>query len=253
MSNTRNRLKCYRQSAEFATFHWGRSLRYKQVNRESFSILLFSSTPRKAPLNPHFSPYLSLPIDRNYNLTEKLFGFAGLAALAYAFRRKLDALKAKPSLTNETITARFIAAIPTITSVLNLEVAVATQTETFTQTSSRKVFWGLLDLGDSTVQIRVPVTYRYHIALRYGDLKSAPIGRDYLLQPRRREDGNNDLWSTYNRVQENLLRGGLKDYSRRKPDGTRYPRMRAVAGLDETVRLNKALWQLVENIGISNN
>ena len=47
-------------------------------------------------------------------------------------------------------------------------------------------------------------------------------------------------------VQENLLQGGLKDYSRRKQDGSRFPRTRSVTGLDESVRLNKQLWTLAE-------
>jgi hypothetical protein len=58
-----------------------------------------------------------------------------------------------------------VAAIPEITPELNLELATATQTETFTK-SSTNVLWGLIDLGTSTVQIRVPVTYRYHLCLR---------------------------------------------------------------------------------------
>lgn len=84
------------------------------------------------------------------------------------------------------------------------------------------------------------------ILLRYDDLQAAPIGPTKLLECRRREDAGGDLWSTYNRVQENLIQGGLKDYSRRKADHRQFPRTRAVAGLDENVRLNKALWHLAE-------
>lgn len=84
------------------------------------------------------------------------------------------------------------------------------------------------------------------ILLRYDDLKEAPISPQRLLEPRRNEDAGDDLWRTYNRLQEGILRGGLKDYSRRKTDGKRHPCTRAVAGLDENVRLNKALWHLAE-------
>src|SRR5579883_2615854 len=70
-------------------------------------------------------------------------GAATLAAIAvtvYALKRK----KAKtntspvivPKFTNENITAQFVAAIPVLTPQLNLEVATATQTETFTRSSS---------------------------------------------------------------------------------------------------------------------
>ena len=82
------------------------------------------------------------------------------------------------------------------------------------------------------------------LLLRYDDLQTAPIAADKLLQSRRMEDAGDNLWNVFNRVQENLLRGGLKDYSRRKTDGHRFPRTRAVAGLDENIRLNKSLWHL---------
>lgn len=45
-----------------------------------------------------------------------------------------------------------------------------------------------------------------------------------------------------------MLRGGLKDWSRRKANGKRFPRTRAVGGIDENVKLNKALWHLAETL-----
>ena len=84
------------------------------------------------------------------------------------------------------------------------------------------------------------------ILLRYDNLAVAPIGPEKLLQPRRSEDAGDSLWNVLNRSQESLLAGGLKDYSRRKADGHRFPRTRAVTGLDENIRLNKALWHLAE-------
>ena len=84
------------------------------------------------------------------------------------------------------------------------------------------------------------------ILLRWEDLKSAPVSAAKVLWPRRSEDAGSDLWSVYNRVQENLTKGGLKDYSRRKEGGDRFARTRPVKGLDENVKLNKALWHLAE-------
>ena len=96
---------------------------------------------------------------------------AAIAALAYSIKRyaapkKSDSQEPPPKFTNENITASFVAAIPTITRELNLEVATATQTETFTQSSAKTLLWGLMDLGTNVAQVRVPVTYRYHIQLR---------------------------------------------------------------------------------------
>ena len=59
-----------------------------------------------------------------------------------------------------------MSAIPELTGELNLELATATFHETFSKTDSLSTFWGLLDLGTSTVQVQVPVTYRYHLCLR---------------------------------------------------------------------------------------
>jgi Domain of unknown function (DUF932) len=84
------------------------------------------------------------------------------------------------------------------------------------------------------------------IILKYDELEHAPLGAETVLTPRRYEDNRNDLWSTFNRVQENLVRGGLKDWSKRKENGKRHTRTRPVTGIDENVKLNKALWHLAE-------
>ena len=43
--------------------------------------------------------------------------------------------------------------------------------------------------------------------LRYEFPEQAPIGAATLLSARRPEDQANDLWTTFNRVQEQLIRG----------------------------------------------
>jgi len=53
-----------------------------------------------------------------------------------------------------------------------------------------------------------------------------------------------DLWTTFNTVQENLIRGGLRG---RTAKGNRTS-TRAVKGVSENVRLNKALWTLAEKM-----
>ncbi|HEV2327626.1 MAG TPA: DUF932 domain-containing protein [Verrucomicrobiae bacterium] len=84
------------------------------------------------------------------------------------------------------------------------------------------------------------------ILLKYDDLQKAPIRAEKVLESRRHDDNGDDLWKTYNRVQENLIRGGLKDWGRRKENGSSHPRTRPVKGIDENVKLNKALWHLAE-------
>jgi hypothetical protein len=69
-----------------------------------------------------------------------------------------------------------------------------------------------------------------------------------LLQPRRAEDSAHDVWTTFNTVQENAVKGGQRDHDKRKADGSRMPRTRPVKGIDSNVSLNKALWHLAEKI-----
>ena len=84
--------------------------------------------------------------------------------------------------------------------------------------------------------------------LRFEVVKEAPISAHKLLDSRRWEDAGDDLWHVFNRVQENLIRGGQRDFSRRREDGRRYPRTRAIAGLDQNIRLNRELWNLAERV-----
>ena len=83
-------------------------------------------------------------------------------------------------------------------------------------------------------------------AYRWEDLTKAPVNPSLLLNPRRYGDGAKDLFITLNCVQENIIRGGQRDGSRRRPDGSRMPKSRAIKGIDEDMKLNKALWEMAE-------
>lgn len=82
--------------------------------------------------------------------------------------------------------------------------------------------------------------------LRLGDSDGnvdSPIRAEQFLAPRRFEDKANDLWQVWNRVQENVIRGGLSGYNAAT---NRRTSTRAVRGIDADVKLNKALWVLGE-------
>jgi len=72
----------------------------------------------------------------------------------------------------------------------------------------------------------------------------APVTESQLLQPRRFQDRANDLWTTFNRLQENLTRGGLPA---RSATG-RAIRTRPVTGIDQDVKINRALWVLAQEM-----
>lgn len=82
------------------------------------------------------------------------------------------------------------------------------------------------------------------LTLRWDDNKPAPVSPMQVLRANRNEDLSNDLWTTFNRVQENLIRGGLNG---RNVKGKRTT-TRAVTGMDQDVKLNRALWVLSEEM-----
>ncbi len=66
-----------------------------------------------------------------------------------------------------TITTTFVAAIPSFTpdTGIKLELASFEATEILRSTDERWVAWDLISLGTTVTEIRVPVTYRYHLRL----------------------------------------------------------------------------------------
>lgn len=84
--------------------------------------------------------------------------------------------------------------------------------------------------------------------LRFHDdeegIKKAPIRPDQLLTLHRAEDQRQDLWTTFNVVQENAIRGGLRG----RTANNRRTSTRAVTGITQDVKLNQALWVLAERM-----
>lgn len=79
------------------------------------------------------------------------------------------------------------------------------------------------------------------IGLRWGE--SAPVTANEVLRPRRWEDRKDDLWTVSNRLQESLIRGGNLG---RNANGRRV-RTRAITGVNEDVKLNRALWYITDH------
>ena len=80
------------------------------------------------------------------------------------------------------------------------------------------------------------------LALKYDDIKLAPIQPVQLLEVQRTADRENDLWSTFNRVQEHLVTGGVRG---RSANGRRST-TRGINSISDNVKLNKALWTLAD-------
>jgi hypothetical protein len=82
------------------------------------------------------------------------------------------------------------------------------------------------------------------LELKYGDPEKQPITTKQILLPRRFDDGKGDLWTKFNVVQENLMRGGQRG---RASSGKRIT-TRPVQSIDKNVQLNRALWILADEM-----
>lgn len=85
--------------------------------------------------------------------------------------------------------------------------------------------------------------------LRYPD--GLPVGFDSsdLLRPNRAGDDEPSLWKTLNRVQENLMVGGLRYEQVRESDSRLLRRRtRRLTSIDRNVAVNTGLWALAEEV-----
>ena len=82
---------------------------------------------------------------------------------------------------------------------------------------------------------------------RYGEEKS-PLRADQIVTPRRAEDVGQSLWTSFNVIQENLIRGGLPSRRLTADGQVRRSRTRPINGIDQNVGLNRALWTLAEEM-----
>lgn len=92
------------------------------------------------------------------------------------------------------------------------------------------------------------------LKLRYEDAEIAPIRGAQLLQARRSDDQKSDLFSVYNTIQENLIKGGLRGIRKERDEETgaiknvSITTTRGIKGISENIKLNKALWTLTEEM-----
>lgn len=83
----------------------------------------------------------------------------------------------------------------------------------------------------------------------WGD--KARITPDALLTERRFGDMGSDLWRTFNVVQENVVKGGVKGYvttnAGQENEGVREFKTRAVKSLVRDLNINRRMWEITED------
>jgi hypothetical protein len=94
---------------------------------------------------------------------------------------------------------------------------------------------------------------RKSLTARWDNIAFADM--DAILRPQRAEDTGSDLWTSFNRIQERVIRGGM-DVTLVRPitneDGTEgrvlsRRKATAIRGAVKQVRLNQELFQIAES------
>jgi hypothetical protein len=91
---------------------------------------------------------------------------------------------------------------------------------------------------------------RCAIVLRQPQNSESVIAPDDILAVKRQEDVGNDLWLTFNRVQEHVLQGGFPIY-RHTANGWVERTARPIKGIDQSRELNTQLWDLAERFSFN--
>jgi hypothetical protein len=85
------------------------------------------------------------------------------------------------------------------------------------------------------------------LRLRFDDETLPRIDGREVVRPRRDADMAANLWMTFNRAQENLIRGGLTyRHTNEETNRVSYRETRPVQSADGDIKLNRALWHLTQ-------
>ena len=80
-------------------------------------------------------------------------------------------------------------------------------------------------------------------------LAKEAIKPEQFLKPRRyQENGKNDLFTVFNVVQENTIKGGLRGWARDDKGYAKRVTTREIKSIDQNNSLNRALWTLAEKM-----
>jgi hypothetical protein len=80
-------------------------------------------------------------------------------------------------------------------------------------------------------------------------LTKEAIKPEQFLKPRRyQERGKNDLFTVFNVIQENVIKGGLHSWARNDNGRVKRVAIREIKSIDQNNSLNRALWTLAEKM-----
>jgi hypothetical protein len=87
------------------------------------------------------------------------------------------------------------------------------------------------------------------LQLVYKDEEKRPeIDPTRIIQPRRMDRGESNLWEIFNNAQENIIRGGIQYTDQDEQGRRRWHTSREVKAIDRSVKINRTLWDLAEAV-----
>jgi hypothetical protein len=108
--------------------------------------------------------------------------------------------------------------------------------------------WQTIDLAPAEQRVLAESAHSLRFPVDAEGNSTTAVTPEMLLAPRRTDDEGNDLWRTFNRIQENATKGISARATRRATGNLEARGSRAVRSITGDVNLNRALWSLAEKM-----
>ena len=108
--------------------------------------------------------------------------------------------------------------------------------------------WGQLQLAAPEQMFLAEAAHAIRFPVDENNNQTTNVKPEQLLNVRRTGDAGTDLWTVFNRLQENVVRGGLDNFGYNAEGRFRRAHTREVKGIDQSTALNRALWTLGEKM-----
>jgi hypothetical protein len=106
----------------------------------------------------------------------------------------------------------------------------------------------ILTPAERAIFAKTAYNYAFDNLSNENNLTSENSVINQVLRPHRASDHGNDLWRTFNVIQENIIRGGIKTAKVNEKRRVRRATSRAVTNIDKNIKLNKALWDMAAEL-----
>ena len=108
--------------------------------------------------------------------------------------------------------------------------------------------WGQLQLAAPEQMFLAEAAHAIRFPVDENNNQTTNVKPEQMLHVRRTGDIGDDLWTVFNRIQENVVRGGLNNFGYNAEGRFRRAHTREVKGIDQSTALNRALWTLGEKM-----